>query len=152
VPTDAALPWLLVVARNVISDQHRRGRRQDALAAEIANAAAGLSEPGPDAAVVERITVLTALAQLSISDREVLFLTVWDGLSNGDAATVAGCSAATFAVRLHRARRRLADALQQFDSGSSRFAREVPHSRGAASRGPQHPRDHRPLTTSKEDR
>jgi RNA polymerase sigma-70 factor, ECF subfamily len=80
-PTDAVLPWLLVVARNVLSDQRRRGRRQDALRAEIADASLGRAEPGVDAAVIERITVLTALAALPSTDREVLMLTVWDGLS-----------------------------------------------------------------------
>jgi RNA polymerase sigma-70 factor (ECF subfamily) len=38
-------------------------------------------------------------------------LTSWDGLDNGRAAAVLGCSPGTFAVRLHRARKRLAAAL-----------------------------------------
>jgi RNA polymerase sigma factor (sigma-70 family) len=151
IPAEAALPWLLVVARNILSDQHRRGRRQDALALEIARAAA-MSEPGLETAVVERIAVLSALAQLSSKDREVLILTVWDGLSNRDAAAVLGCSAATFAVRLYRARRRLADALEQFDAQPRDTASHgPPSSRRVADTHPKLRVDHQPVTASKEE-
>jgi RNA polymerase sigma-70 factor (ECF subfamily) len=57
--------------------------------------------------------VLEGLAALSEPDREALILVAWDGLDNHEAATVAGCSAATFAVRVHRARRRLQRKLRQ---------------------------------------
>lgn len=113
---DKPLPWLLVTARNVISDQVRRSRRQDAIALELARFADSLDETGADAIAVERITVLGALARLPEQDRDALMLTVWDGLSHGEAATVCGCSRATFAVRLHRARRRLAEALEETDT------------------------------------
>jgi RNA polymerase sigma-70 factor (ECF subfamily) len=41
----------------------------------------------------------------------VLTLVAWHGLAAPDAARVLGCSRAAFAVRLHRARRRLERAL-----------------------------------------
>jgi RNA polymerase sigma-70 factor (ECF subfamily) len=50
-------------------------------------------------------------------DREALMLTVWDGLGHRDAAKVAGCSVGAFAVRLHRARRRLHEELARLDEG-----------------------------------
>jgi RNA polymerase sigma-70 factor (ECF subfamily) len=56
---------------------------------------------------------------LSPRDREAVLLLGWDGLSNRQAAKVLGCSVATFAVRLHRARTRLAAAL---DSDRDRSA------------------------------
>ena len=46
-------------------------------------------------------------------DREALLLTAWEGLSPERAARAAGCSRATFHVRLHRARKRLAHALEE---------------------------------------
>jgi RNA polymerase sigma-70 factor, ECF subfamily len=109
------LPWLLVVARNVISQQRRGGRRADALAAEIARLATVRVHPDVSEAVIERSVVLQAVAGLSEPDREALMLTVWDGLRARDAATVAGCSVAAFAVRLHRARRRLGQELARLD-------------------------------------
>jgi RNA polymerase sigma factor (sigma-70 family) len=111
----ALLPWLLVTARNVLSQQWRAGQRQDAIAAELTRQAGASAYPGADAFVLERVAVLSALARLTEADREALMLTSWDGLSNRQAAVVLECSTAAFGVRLHRARRRLAAALEEFD-------------------------------------
>lgn len=112
-----ALPWLLVTARNVISDLVRRNQRQDAIAIALSQLAESIGETGADVIAVERITVLGALARLPEQDRDALMLTVWDGLDHSEAATVCGCSRATFAVRLHRARRRLTAVLEELDAG-----------------------------------
>ncbi|MFE9203851.1 RNA polymerase sigma factor [Micromonospora sp. NPDC007230] len=112
---EPALPWLLVTARNLIGEQLRKGQREDAIAVELARCAKKTSPSGADAVVVERMTVLAALAQLADQDREALILTVWDGLGHRQAAAVAGCSTMAFTVRLHRARRRFAAALEQID-------------------------------------
>lgn len=66
-------------------------------------------------AVVERLTVLSALARLTDRDRDVLMLTAWDGLGTQEAARVAGCSTTAFGVRVHRARRRFTAALHELD-------------------------------------
>lgn len=112
-----ALPWLLVVARNQISQLHRAESRSTALTAEITRLhhleTAGNQDVASD--VVERLTVLGAIAGLARADREAIALTTWDGLSTKDAALVAGCSPAAFRVRLHRARRRLVRALADQD-------------------------------------
>jgi RNA polymerase sigma-70 factor (ECF subfamily) len=49
-----------------------------------------------------------ALSRLSETSREALMLVAWHGLTPARAARAAGCSRGTFAVRLHRARARLA--------------------------------------------
>jgi RNA polymerase sigma factor (sigma-70 family) len=111
VPPDP-LPWLLVVARNLIANQRRRDIRQNQLAALIARLDQ-LAAPavGADQDVVERAAYLDALARLTDSDREALLLIAWDGLSHASAATVIGCSTRAFQMRLARARERLARAL-----------------------------------------
>lgn len=118
-----ALPWLLVTARNVLADQRRSGERNAAIARELQLCHGELSRTGMEGAaediVVERLAVLTALDELPDHDREALILTVWDGLSSREAARHLGCSTATFAVRLHRARRRLATALERQDAARS---------------------------------
>ncbi|MET0425207.1 MAG: RNA polymerase sigma factor [Actinoplanes sp.] len=108
-PDTAALPWLLGVARNVIRERTRDEGRQRALAAEMLTWATDT----PDVAdgVAERSAVLTALAGLSEHDRETLTLIAWDGLTPRAAARVVNCSTPTFLVRLHRARHRLARAV-----------------------------------------
>ncbi|HJP79635.1 MAG TPA: sigma-70 family RNA polymerase sigma factor [Pseudonocardiaceae bacterium] len=117
-PPSVPLPWLLAVARNLVRDLRRKDARQYELA--VAEGRRISTEVGVDDIaddVAERATVLRALAGLPDADRELLTLLAWQGLSQRDAATVLGCSTATVAVRLHRARRRLDRAMGA--SGSS---------------------------------
>lgn len=108
IPTTAVVPWLLVVARNVLRDSYRQDLRRAALAAELERWADAAELTSGDIAehVTDRAQALRALAGLSDADRELLTLVAWHGLTPGEAAQVVGCSPATFAVRLHRARRR----------------------------------------------
>ena len=104
------LPWLLGVARNVIRERYRDEARQASLAAELR---AWYEEAHADVAdgVAERAAMLAALAKLGEDDRELLTLVAWHGLGARAAARVVGCSTATYFVRLHRARKRLEQAL-----------------------------------------
>jgi RNA polymerase sigma factor (sigma-70 family) len=102
------LPWLLVVARNTISSRRRRERRQGALVDSLAGIER-LAGPavGADQSVVERDALISALGELTDLEREAVLLVAWDGLTNTEAARVAGCSQRAFEVRLSRARARL---------------------------------------------
>lgn len=114
IPPDA-LPWLLRVARNVVFEAYRSETRQRLLETELRGWAARERVVEPDVAesVVNRAHALTALSRLSESDRELLMLVAWHGLSPRQAAIVLGCSRPAFFVRLHRARSRLGRALMR---------------------------------------
>jgi RNA polymerase sigma-70 factor, ECF subfamily len=100
------VPWLLGVATRVLANRRRAERRASALRGRLANEQ--LTVPGLGvAATVPNSTLLAALALLSERDQEVLVLVAWDGLDRAQAAEVLGISTGAFAVRLHRARRRL---------------------------------------------
>lgn len=105
------LPWLYGIARGVLANHRRASHRRLALAVRIAAV-----PTVADGAVGGGHEILEALSRLRERDREALLLTGWEGLSSGEAATVLGCSPATFAVRLHRARRRLARVLAEADA------------------------------------
>lgn len=113
---DPALPWLLGVARNLVRELRRRDSHQYALAtAEAQRITSGARvDVGDDVAAVvtEREAALQALAGLPDTDRELLTLIAWQGLSARQAAQVLGCTTATLTVRLYRARRRLESALE----------------------------------------
>ena len=108
VPADP-LPWLYTTAR------HQLANRRRAAASDRAKAAAILPAPGRDPAdaFAERDAVLQAFAALGDRDREALRLVAWEGLSLADSARVAGTTRLAFAMRVSRARRRLAAALDQ---------------------------------------
>jgi RNA polymerase sigma-70 factor, ECF subfamily len=105
-PREAALPWLLGCARRLLPNQ-RRGGRTRALA--LRDRLAG--EPARDGLFSPDLGLAEALMRLREADRELLMLIAWEGLSPAEAARVLGCSPAAAAMRLSRARRRLARAL-----------------------------------------
>ena len=102
------LPWLLRTAGLVVRDHVRAQRRQDRVVAKAANALPGVIVDHA-AQVADGTDAEQALSGLSEADRELLMLSAWDDLSPAQIAAVLGCSPATARVRLHRARRRLAD-------------------------------------------
>ncbi|HZU40148.1 MAG TPA: sigma-70 family RNA polymerase sigma factor [Solirubrobacteraceae bacterium] len=116
---DDPLPWLLGCARNVVAHQHRRARRDVALAGRLG--AVAVAPDAPDGAPAQALSQLSdgalaqALSELSDGDRELLLLIAWEGLTGAQAARALGCSRNALAVRLHRARRRLAAALGRAD-------------------------------------
>lgn len=105
-------PWLLAVARNVLGTHIRGARRGRALKAQLTNSA--IHDAGPPASATTG-EVFGALAALGAKDREALLLVNWEGLSPSEAAQVLGERAATFRMRLHRARARLRRELQAAD-------------------------------------
>jgi RNA polymerase sigma-70 factor, ECF subfamily len=105
--------WLIAVTRRTLADQRRAVSRSAALQERLAHEQSVNRAYAPDPAdtVSERVAVLAALSRLSPADQDLLMLIAWDGLKPAEAATVLGCSRATIAVRLHRARRRFREAL-----------------------------------------
>ncbi len=106
VPVDA-LPWLLGVARRVLSNTRRSTQRRASLGARLRLVARPLAHHDPADQVGSKDAVLTALTRLSAVEHEALTLIAWEGLDVERAARVAGCTKATFSVRLHRAKRHL---------------------------------------------
>jgi RNA polymerase sigma factor (sigma-70 family) len=107
---DPALPWLYAVAGKCLANRRRAARRRDRTVARLsAQPAAGARDPAERFA--ERDAILRAFVTLGERDREALRLVAWEGLSLTDAARAAGVSRAAFAMRVHRARRRLAASL-----------------------------------------
>jgi len=108
------LPWLIAATRRTLANQRRSIGRQVLLAERLAQE----RQPDPggegvDAGDAE--LVRAAFATLTVEEREVLALIAWDGLTAAQAARSLRCTAVAYRVRLHRARRRLADALHELD-------------------------------------
>jgi RNA polymerase sigma-70 factor (ECF subfamily) len=114
---DDPIPWLLAVARRVLANQRRATSRREALDQRLQLALGAGTEFGPDPAeeVGARMALHDALEDLGERDKEALLLVAWDGLDNRSAAAVMNCSPASFALRLHRARRRLMQRLHSLE-------------------------------------
>ena len=110
---EEAKPWLLGVARRVLANQRRAAGRRHALTERVAGVPSNEQEPS------RRPAVLEALARLSETDREIVLLVAWDGLSIQEAATALRCTRTAAKVRLHRARRRFRAELHRLERSRS---------------------------------
>jgi len=100
------LPWLLGVARRVLSTQRRSGGPRDRLRRRLFETVPLPPQSDDEGRIAE------ALSRLSERDREAILLIAWEGLAPRQAAAVLGVTPAAFSVRLHRARRRVRAALE----------------------------------------
>jgi RNA polymerase sigma factor (sigma-70 family) len=116
IPRDAERAWLFGVARKETLRRGRSSARGSMLYARL------LAERPIDVAdhsdgVSARIDVYRALASLRATDRDILLTTLWTDLKPAEVAAVLGLSRSTYAVKLHRARRRLVRVLDDAGSG-----------------------------------
>ena len=113
-PGHEARLWLYGTARRVLANQHRSGRRADRLHLRLVRAARPAAEwPADEIDRSDVEPVMAALSTLKPDDQEVLRLVAWEELSHADAAVVLGCSVNAVAIRVHRARERLEEAIRQ---------------------------------------
>jgi RNA polymerase sigma-70 factor (ECF subfamily) len=99
--------WLFGVAYRVIANQRRAAGRRLQLTDRLK---AALLPPSRPSGALEDVT--EALATLSDADQEILRLAAWEGLSHGEIGQVLGITPNAAAIRLHRARKRLEDAMK----------------------------------------
>ena len=88
---DELRPWLFGVARRVIANQRRSERRRSALGERLAANVDPETPIDPDEAPSE---LARAFASLSDSDRELLWLVAWEGLTSEKLAVALGTNPA----------------------------------------------------------
>jgi RNA polymerase sigma factor (sigma-70 family) len=101
--------WLYGVARRVLANHHRGERRRSALTERLrADIAAAYRPPEFTGELAQ---IAAAFRRLPDAERELLALSGWEGLDNGQIAVVLGCSRNAVRIRLFRARKRFAAVL-----------------------------------------
>ncbi|HSU02125.1 MAG TPA: sigma-70 family RNA polymerase sigma factor [Nocardioides sp.] len=109
VPVDlsAARAWLFGVARNTLLNTRRREDRHAGLAVRLADVRHGLHVGDLPDLISHQVDIAAAWPLLSALHQEAIALSVLDGLSAPEAASVLGISPTAFRLRLSRARRTL---------------------------------------------
>jgi RNA polymerase sigma-70 factor (ECF subfamily) len=115
--------WLYGVARRVLANQRRGEKRRFALtqrlSTELARVPLAVELTGMASEPADALHALAdAFKRLSEPDREILALQGWEGLEPVQIAAVLGCSRNAARIRLHRARRRLAEQLARQEVAS----------------------------------
>lgn len=111
IPTDALLPWCYRVAANCVANGRRSRRRFTQLTARIAR----LDPPSEaaDSPALPDPALHAALGSLPPADQEVLRLWAWEALTPAEIAVALDVTANAASIRLHRAKARLAEALER---------------------------------------
>lgn len=114
--------YLLATAKHLSLNRLRRPRPVDAPAGDASGDLEGLpaNRPGPHEEASFRLlsdALRHALADLPASHRRAFELAVLDGLSYEEVARATGTTLAQVKVHVHRARRRLVDALGPYRPG-----------------------------------
>lgn len=119
-PERPVRPWLLRIVRNQVKDlwRRRRIRRTEALDTTVPSVARHLvdhgSDPEEDARRRQlRRRVWRGIARLSDPHREILVLRDFHDLDYSEIAGILGIPRGTVMSRLHAARKRLREALEQ---------------------------------------
>jgi RNA polymerase sigma-70 factor (ECF subfamily) len=108
---DEARAWLFGIARNVLMASHRKETRS--LPVRIGGPEDWDSaDLGHEETVVAALDIAAAWNRLTSVHQEALSLTVWEGLTSAQAATVLGISPVAYRIRLSRARRALAHLME----------------------------------------
>lgn len=110
-------PWLIAVARNLLTDQHRARASRPVLVDE--DAGSNSAAEGPDAIdrAVQSWQVAAAMQKLSAEQREVLVQAHWLGRSVGQTAAVLGIPPGTVKSRTYYAIRALRLILEEMGVG-----------------------------------
>ena len=110
IPKGSERPWLIGVARNVLRNSKRAHVRRSKAESSVA---ATDDEPSAEMWVVASASIRDAMSQLTASDRDLLMMHHWEGLSAGDIAVVLGISGKAAESRLLRARARFERAFEE---------------------------------------
>ena len=103
-PEGFALPWCYAIARRCLANRRRGDARQ-------VNVVQRLMVERHDEAPQPDPVLEAALDELDPDDREIVRLWAWEQLPPREIAVVLGISANVAAIRVHRAKGRLAEAI-----------------------------------------
>jgi RNA polymerase sigma-70 factor (ECF subfamily) len=131
---DEARLWLYGVARRVLANNRRAGRRRARLTGRLRETQ--VRESDVMASPAADPDVAAAFARLPARDRELLSLVAWEELDSTAIAQVLGASPNAVRIRLHRARKRFARALADRKAREAReTSAEAHHHRAQIAKG-----------------
>lgn len=105
--------WLMMIARNVAAEHHRRAHPTDELTDDVINAqttSAGLDEK------LQVLEIMRAIRGLPETYGETLVLRLVEGMSGNEIAAHTGMTAASVRVNLHRGMKLLREQLKTSES------------------------------------
>lgn len=121
-PTESALPWIYRIAFNKTGNHWRARSRRKSLQSRLEESGAThVATPIADQVIVreEVREVLDVANRLSVSDLEVLRLSLWEQLTHVEIAEVLAMKPNAVKQRVHRAKKRL---IEEYERATGRPA------------------------------
>jgi RNA polymerase sigma-70 factor (ECF subfamily) len=109
--------WAFTILRNIFYSEKRRSWRRSSLDPEVAEAT--LVSPANAGDELDLLALRNALNMLPDDQREALVLVGAGGLAYEEAAEVCGCAVGTIKSRVSRARKAVAELLENNEAGFS---------------------------------
>ncbi|KCZ89548.1 sigma-70 family RNA polymerase sigma factor [Hyphomonas jannaschiana] len=109
--------WAFTILRNIFYSEKRRSWRRSSLDPEVAEAT--LVSPANAGDELDLLALRNALKMLPDDQREALVLVGAGGLAYEEAAEVCGCAVGTIKSRVSRARKAVAELLENNETGFS---------------------------------
>lgn len=111
--------WLFGVAYRVIGNRYRFRARQRNLSVRLQTVQSNETDPLQHDPTNQIGQLYRALDKIPNTDRELLKLAAWDGLTRSEIAAMLSITDNAVDQRLHRARRRLRNAYERLESSRS---------------------------------
>jgi RNA polymerase sigma-70 factor (ECF subfamily) len=108
--TEAQLPWLYAIARNLTANHIRKTvNRRNKVATLFSTAEASSAE----ALVIADLTLQGALTELTSAEREVMVLSIFENLGPAEIANVLEITPNAVSLRLHKSRQKISEYLER---------------------------------------
>ncbi|WP_326725967.1 MULTISPECIES: sigma-70 family RNA polymerase sigma factor [unclassified Streptomyces] len=126
---DEVLPWCYGVARGCLANARRADGRRLRLVERLTSAQQAPVSQAPGPVVTDHSELHAALAALGELDREVIRLWAWEELAPRQIAEATGLTANAVSVRLHRAKKKIAERLQSGRKNAERAGHKMSEGR-----------------------
>lgn len=108
---DLELPWLFQISRHVLANHIRKSDTRRRIANTLNQDE--ITALASDALVLHNEEIREVFALLNKSEREVMAMTVWEGLKPNQIAVVLGLTSNAVSIRLNKARKKISEYLER---------------------------------------
>ena len=106
----ACKAWVLQIARHVLANHIRKNVTRRGITATLRQEE--LTTASAESIVIEDENIRSIFGLLSAGEKEVMTLTIWEGLKPAEIAAVIGASSNSVSIKLHKARAMISQHLE----------------------------------------
>lgn len=114
----ASKAWVLQIARHVLANHIRKTVTRRGISSTFRQEE--LTTASAESMVIDDANIREIFGVLSAGEKEVMALTIWEGLKPAEIAAVIGASANSVSIKLHKARAKISAHLESVENSMER--------------------------------